>query len=369
MARGNVAEKMEAMRDAAAETFARAGYSPVDPPIFAQADIFLDRLGEQFRRQTCFFEDGMGQELCLRPELTIPVCRMALENGFDASAAMRLRYCGPVFRLTQAGSGGLGQSIQAGVELLGQTDTASADAEIISLCLSALERQGLSEVRVTLGDAGAFAELLAGLRLRDRQRAHVKSLFDAFGSSLSERLPPEAAKAPRPGLDFDLALAQTETELEAKGLGITGGRSSSDIAKRLADRSGREQASAIPAAARTALADFFALKAPIHQAAKELETFFDGIGVASHAPQRSSALSAALLSRGLPVERLTFDARVHAPLGYYTGLEFSVEAGGKTVAGGGRYDGLVGEIADRRDWRVPAVGCALFLDDILSVTG
>jgi ATP phosphoribosyltransferase regulatory subunit HisZ len=267
--------------------------------------------------------------------------------------------------LGNAGSGGLIQSVQAGVELLGESDAPSADAEIIGLCLAAVEAQGLTGCRVTLGDAGAFAELISGLSLSDRQRALLKTLFDAFGSSLSERLPPEAVEPPPRVLDFDLALAQTEAELEAQGLTITGGRLASDIARRIADRAGREQASAIPAAARMALAKFFSLRAPIDQAGSVLRTYFDSIGVTSDAPARLDRQSEALAARGLPVERIGFDASVHAPLGYYTGLEFRIEAGGKAVAGGGRYDGLIGELSARHGWHIPAVGCALFLDDIL----
>ena len=365
MRSGKAAARLEKIRDTAAQAFANAGYAPLDPPIFAPADTFLDRLGEQFRRQTCFFEDGTGQELCLRPEITIPVCRMALEEGFDGTTPLRLRYCGTVFRLAQGGAGGLIQSLQAGVELLGEPNAAEADAEIIKLCLTAVEAQGLSGCRVTLGDAGAFADLIAGLALSDRQRAHVRTLFDAYGSALSERLPQEAAAVQPRVLDFDLALAQTEAELEAQSLVITGGRTAEDIARRLADRAGREQASAVPATARDALARFFALSAPVQQAAELLTAFFDSVGVASSAPGRLHSLAHALAAQGLPLQNIGFDASVHAPLGYYTGLEFRVECGDRNIAGGGRYDSLMGELADRRGWRIPAVGCALFLDEIV----
>lgn len=356
---------IELARSRVATAMADAGYRPIDPPIFAAADTFLDRLGERFRRQTCFFEDGMGQELCLRPEITIPVCRMVLDEGYDGAAPLRLRYAGPVFRLGEEGAGALVQGAQAGAEYLGHPDATQADAEILVLALKALNQAGVGPVNVALGDAGAFADLLNGLTLSDRQRAHLKKLFDAHGSALADHLPPEASgEAPRP-LDLDLARAQAETELDAQGWTLTGGRTIEDVARRLADRAGRAQAQVVPAEARAAIARFFGLTVALADAGTTLDRFFADVGVRSEAGPRMAALAAALRKGGINLEPLRFDAKVHAPHGYYTGLEFRIDrADGRTVAGGGRYDALIGELAGRPDWRVPAVGCALFLDTI-----
>jgi ATP phosphoribosyltransferase regulatory subunit len=358
------AARLDAARTSAAAVFAGAGYQLVEPPIFAPAETFLERLGEQFRHQTCFFEDGTGEELCLRPEITIPVCRMALDEGFDGSAPRRLHYAGPVFRLERAGSGPLVQSQQAGVELLGAGEGAEAEAEIIALALRALEACGIAGAQVALGDAGAFSDLLNGLALTERQRTRLKGQFDAHGSALADRLPDgEEGKAPR-RLDLDLARAEVEAELDARGLAITGQRTVDDIARRLADRASRAEARVIPPAARAALQAFFRLKAPMAGAAEAVAACFRATGIATQSDTRQRALAGALVKAGVALERVTFDAGVHTPLGYYTGLEFRVHADGRTLAGGGRYDSLIGELAGKPGWRVPAVGCALFLDDL-----
>jgi ATP phosphoribosyltransferase regulatory subunit len=44
-------------------------------------------------------------------------------------------------------------------------------------------------------------------------------------------------------------------------------------------------------------------------------------------------------------------------LEYYTGFVFQVEAGGLSVAGGGRYDTMLSDIGS--PWPVPSVGCAI----------
>lgn len=358
------AARLDAARTAASGVFASAGYAPVEPPIFAAAEVFLERLGERFRRQTCFFEDGTGHELCLRPEITIPVCRMALDGGYAGAAPLRLRYEGPVFRLADEGLGALIQSAQAGAELLGAPERPVADAEAIHLAWRALAACGIAGASVALGDAAAFLDLIAGLDLTDRQRARLKSLFDIHGSALADHLPPEADGETVRALDLDLARVEVATDLDAAGLTLTGGRTVDDIARRLADRAARAQARSIPAEARQALAEFFALQAPMEEAAATLDAFFARHAIASTTPARFAALTLELEARGVPLAAIAFDTGIHAPLDYYTGLEFRIEAGGVTLAGGGRYDALLGELAGRPGLHIPAVGCAVFLDAV-----
>src|SRR3979490_2292584 len=76
--------------------FAQRSYSRVEPPILQPAEVFLDRSGEEIRRRTFVLTDPEGHELCLRPDLTIPVCRMHLSGGKKFPA--RLAYHGPAFR-------------------------------------------------------------------------------------------------------------------------------------------------------------------------------------------------------------------------------------------------------------------------------
>src|SRR5580700_1337506 len=57
------------------------GYKRYEPSVLQPAEIFLDRSGEEIRRRTFVLTDPAGQELCLRPDLTIPICRMQLASG------------------------------------------------------------------------------------------------------------------------------------------------------------------------------------------------------------------------------------------------------------------------------------------------
>ncbi|MFL5107107.1 MAG: ATP phosphoribosyltransferase regulatory subunit, partial [Xanthobacteraceae bacterium] len=77
--------------------FERAGYARAAPPLLQPAEPFLDLSGEDIRRRMYLTSDAQGRELCLRPDLTIPV---ALDYLSSPSAGGPAGYCylGPVFR-------------------------------------------------------------------------------------------------------------------------------------------------------------------------------------------------------------------------------------------------------------------------------
>ncbi len=358
---GGSAARLTAARTAATSIFAEAGYTPVEPPLFSSAELFLERLGERFRRLSCFFEDGAGTELCLRPEITIPVCLMALEAGYDGRQPLRLRYEGPVFRLADDGLGPVMQSSQAGAEFFGD-GSIQADAEIITLASRAVRACGIAPDRIMMSHAGAFHDLVLGLGLPAAQEAHLFNLFEAYGSGLSNHLTmTETGRASGGDEPAAISSGQIEATLTSRGLTLTGGRSTGDVAARLAERTAQAHVRSIPAHAIAAVTRFVSLRAPLHEAADQLSAFFQSCDVNSHVPEQLRQLCAAL---GDKAAMCVFDASIHAPLGYYTGLEFRIEAGAYSVAGGGRYDRLFTDLAARPGLAIPAIGCAVFLDTV-----
>src|SRR5215468_7376589 len=83
--------------EALVAAFERAGYRRAAPPLLQPAEPFLDLSGEDIRRRMYLTSDAEGRELCLRPDLTIPVARDYLGSG-AAGAAAAFCYFGPVFR-------------------------------------------------------------------------------------------------------------------------------------------------------------------------------------------------------------------------------------------------------------------------------
>ena len=142
--------------------FERAGYAPVAAPVLQPADIFLDMSGEDIRRRMYVFADPGGNELCLRPELTIPVCRRYLESE---GGPQRLCSLGAAYRYQKRGSAKLTEFTQAGVECLGTEDAEGADAEVIALGARALADAGLKNYEIETGDLALFDALVDALDL------------------------------------------------------------------------------------------------------------------------------------------------------------------------------------------------------------
>src|SRR2546430_11252944 len=128
--------------------FERAGYARAAPDYLQPAEPFLDLSGEDIRRRMFLTTDPDGRELCLRPDLTIPVSCDYLASP-EAGEALGFCYLAPVFRHRTDGPA---EFIQAGIEAFGRRDTAAADAEMLSLGLEATTHYGIEAPEIRMGD-------------------------------------------------------------------------------------------------------------------------------------------------------------------------------------------------------------------------
>jgi ATP phosphoribosyltransferase regulatory subunit HisZ len=120
-----------AWADALLLSFGQAGYVQAEPAILQPAEPFLDLSGEDIRKSLYLTTDASGEELCLRPDLTIPVARDYLASP-RAGQPAGFCYLGPVFRYR---GGRPSEFLQAGIESFGRQDRAAADAEMLALAL------------------------------------------------------------------------------------------------------------------------------------------------------------------------------------------------------------------------------------------
>src|ERR1700694_5273773 len=136
------AEKVEALEAQAQRlmgVFARAGYEHIAPAMIQPAGLFLDVVGEALRARTYVFPDPDGEELCLRPDLTVPTCRLHLARHPVGSVPARYCYNGPAFRY-QTGSADSAhprEFRQAGIESFAASDREHDDAAVLALIVQA----------------------------------------------------------------------------------------------------------------------------------------------------------------------------------------------------------------------------------------
>lgn len=354
------------------ELLETSGYMPVNPPILQPADVFLDLVGEDIRTRLFTTEDQAGSELCLRPELTIPICRHHLETG-DAARTANYGYLGPAFRFRP---GETGEFLQAGIESLGREDRLAADAEVMALSASLASAGGLPNPSILLGDSAIFDAFVEGLGFAP---GAARRLRRALGSrtrvetALAEVTKPDegapAMMAALSGADPDQAQALVEDMMALARIRPVGGRSSAEIAERFIAKAGRATAAPISEAALTCMEALIHLEVSAREAAGLLKRL---AGVASLAldpviDQLAARLDA-FEERGLPVPDMMFCGWAGGRLDYYTGFTFEMREEGASgddltlppAVSGGRFDGLMERLGAGQT--VPAVGAALWLD-------
>ena len=140
----------------AMDSFALAGYAPVETPAFEHTEVFLRGVGEASEvvgKQMYTFEDLGGRSLTLRPEGTAPVVRAVLEHGLDRGALpVKLAYAGAMFRQERPQKGRYRQFFQVGIEAIG-ADSPVVDAEVVEVGWRFLEREGV-DPRLLLNSIG-----------------------------------------------------------------------------------------------------------------------------------------------------------------------------------------------------------------------
>lgn len=363
-------EALEAQAASLMSLFGEAGYERVAPAFIQPASLFLDRIGEALRARTYVFTDPNGQELCLRPDLTIPVCRVFLERG---ESGVKAKYCynGPAFRIQEGKPDPLRprEFRQAGIEYFGEGGDA-ADLEVLTLTIEAVRSSGVKSFTVKAGHIGLFTALLHALPMPERWRGRLAHAFwrpHAFAQEL------EVLSRPHDGLSVPLPPAELTPEgllasLHARGIPFIGGRDPAEIVKRLAGKAA--DASETPLSRDTVqlIENYLHIGGDMPAAFGAIEALFTEAKLELRdAVTQAQALFEKLKAAAGNVP-IVFDTGFGRHFEYYTGMVFQIEVEGRGIAGhiagGGRYDGLIGALSGgRRD--VPAVGAAIHTERLL----
>jgi ATP phosphoribosyltransferase regulatory subunit len=374
-------EALEAQARVLMAAFIKAGHEAVAPAMIQPAGVYLDVIGEELRGRTYVFTDPDGAELCLRPDLTVPTCRLHIERGGAASGTARYCYNGAAFRFQPHGGDAthLREFRQAGIESFGDADREGAEARTLALVVEALRAAGLEDFTLRLGDLGLFDALIARIDMPDRWRHRLRHAFwrrHTFRAEVQRlaRGPGGVAKAVPPGLMKAIAAKPDEAErlvlehLEAQSTPPVGARTPAEIAAVLADIAADTVARPLPRASAALIESYAAISGPAPRVAGDIarlmrEAKIDlGPALASF-EKRLSFIAAA----GIDLGRATFSAEFGRHLHYYTGLVFEISApalGVKSpIAGGGRYDNLMRAVGGPD---CPAVGAAIHTERLLA---
>jgi len=98
--------------------FIKSGYDEVSTPSYEYYDAFSSGAGSYLQEKMIKFFDLQGSILALRPDLTIPIARMATSKLMDESDNQRLFYIENSFRIEKPAVGRSSEFSQAGIELI-----------------------------------------------------------------------------------------------------------------------------------------------------------------------------------------------------------------------------------------------------------
>ncbi|CAN7708068.1 histidine--tRNA ligase [Bosea sp. LjRoot9] len=353
------------------ESFSRYGFDPVETPFVEFSDALGKFLPDQDRpNEGVFsFQDDDEQWLSLRYDLTAPLARYVAENYDALPKPYRSYRAGYVFRNEKPGPGRFRQFMQFDADIVGAGSVA-ADAEICMLAADTMEALGIKRgdyvVKVNnrkVLDGVMEAIGLGGDDNAGRRLTVLRAIdkLDKFGPEGVRLLLGEGRKDESG--DFTKGAGLTTAEqtrmmnctVSFERISDTADHPDRNLNDMVIDSSGSKFVDNIRAA--QSLLD-----------RAESETSAEGA-------RDLLAIARLCEAAGYGSQRIVVDPSVVRGLEYYTGPVYEVELtfpvtndDGQvvrfgSVAGGGRYDGLVGRF---RPEPVPATGFSIGVSRLYS---
>ncbi|MEO3386414.1 histidine--tRNA ligase [Mesorhizobium sp. CAU 1741] len=359
---------VDAMTAKIRDVYELYGFEPVEQPMVEYTDALGKFLPDQDRpNEGVFsFQDDDEQWLSLRYDLTAPLARFVAENFEQLPKPYRSYRQGWVFRNEKPGPGRFRQFMQFDADIVG-TPGVAADAEMAMMMADTLEAVGIARgdyvIRVNnrkVLDGVLEAIGLGGDENAGRRLGVLRALdkHDKFGNDGVRQLLGKG-RLDESG-DFTKGAGLNDEAIDAL-LQLFGTRATdellSDLLQRFEHKFGefsQERVDSLVSASlglQNLLSSPFALNDKFFEGTRELMT-----------------IANLVLNAGYDMDRIRIDPSVVRGLEYYTGPVYEAELTFEvpnekgeivrfgSVAGGGRYDGLVSRF---RGEPVPATGFSI----------
>ncbi|RCW50792.1 MULTISPECIES: ATP phosphoribosyltransferase regulatory subunit [unclassified Halanaerobium] len=291
------------------EVFESSGYREVITPTLESLELYAGIEGLVDKDEMFKVVDDRGQILVLRPDLTMPIARLAASRFQNSPRPLKFSYLSSAFQSKNSQSLSLKEKTQAGVELIG-SDNLESDLEMILLLIKTMEKVGVEEPLVDIGHADLINEIFSDLKINEEAKKELRKLLAAKN------------KIGIKNYIKKIDLADNTAEILLRLPSLFG--NPQQVIKEL---------NKMPLSAETG------------QVLKTLEKLFNK------------------LTEFDSLKYITFDPMLISRHGYYTGLIFKGYARGYSnlLASGGRYDNLTEKFGVEE----AAVGFALEIENLL----
>lgn len=343
--------------------FESIGGDWVDPPILMPAALPLELSGEAVRSRLITSSDIAGDDIALRPDLTLAVARLHIENG--SQGPVSYRYFGKAFR-QPVNEGDPLEFYQTGFECFGHEDRIAQDVIALTAIGEAIEEAGLNNTSLRLGNISVFSAVVSALGLSPfweeqlnrafRRKEGIRSLLTS-----QEEMPRSALATTLAELPEDRADALLDEVLAMSGGQVIGGRTREDILRRLQSRAEASREGPLSAEARALLGEVIDLQGTPDEVLSRLNTLTQSGGLdLSDTLDGIASVFSALKAKNLSfMNQAHFSIQFGRRFEYYDGLVFELSHSclgpKRPVAAGGRYDGLISRLS-QGEHATPAIG-------------
>ncbi len=311
--------KREYVFDTVIDVFETFGFEPLQTPALELRETLHGNLGADAEKQIFYAQHPKArEELALRYDLTVPLARVVAQYEGQLSMPFRRYHIAPVWRSERPQRGRYREFYQCDADIVGVASMA-ADAEIVSLVVTALRRLGFVRFEVQINNR----KILTGI-----------GEYVGVPRELRGDLYRSVDKLDRIGAD--------------------------GVRQELAENR-------IPAGAIDRMMALLEMREGGFQALGHLREELAGIAIAQEGIRELEEMAAHLEAFAVPPETYTFDVAMVRGLGYYTGPVFETiitEPNLGSVTGGGRYDGLIGMF---RQESLPTTGTSLGIERIIDL--
>ncbi len=300
--------------------FERFGFSPAITPSFEYYEVFANKyaIGEESLKNVYSFEDKSKRKLALRFDQTVPMARLVSTNPQLPKPFKRYEIS-RVWRYEEIKRGRYREFWQCDIDIVG-SKAMIADAEIIACSIETLKELGFTDTYVRLNNRKLLTGLIEYVGVAENKVSDILRCIDKLDKIGSSGVKEELKKTDIKQDSLDRIIKVIEIsgklgEVLSKAEKLIGG-----------NKSGRE-------------------------GILELREILE------------------FLTEMKYEEDVIIDLSLARGLDYYTSTIFEVMSKDRQIgslAGGGRYDEMVGKFAGSKD-PIPAVGIALGIERIIEL--
>ncbi|MGN0607291.1 MAG: histidine--tRNA ligase [Oscillospiraceae bacterium] len=188
--------KWHTVEKIARDTAESFGFSEIRIPTFENTNLFMRSVGEttDVVQKEMYSVTAKESTFTLRPEGTAGTMRAMLQNGLlNEAMPQKVFYILSCFRHERPQAGRLREFHQFGVEMAG-SPSASADAEVISLAKTLIDRIGLKNIKLYINSIGCP-------ECRKKYHAALKDFFETRKDELCDTCLSRLEKNPMRILD------------------------------------------------------------------------------------------------------------------------------------------------------------------------